>query len=40
MWKYPLRGIAESASTAIDYNFKTKARKPLDQQIKIHLPGF
>lgn len=30
MWKYPLRGIAESASTSIDYNFKTRARKPLD----------
>lgn len=40
MWKYPLRGIAESASTSIDYSFKTRARKPLDQQIKIHLPGF
>jgi hypothetical protein len=35
-----LRGIAESASTSIDYHFKTKARKPLDQSLNIKLPGF
>lgn len=40
VWKYPLKGIAESASTNIDYHFKTKARKILKETIKISLPGF
>ena len=40
IWKYPIRGIAESASTAIDFHFKTKSRKPLKESIKIRLPGF
>jgi hypothetical protein len=40
VWKYPLRGIAESASTSIDYHFKTRARRPHDEQIRIVLPGF
>ena len=40
VWKYPLRGIAESASTQIDYHFKTRARKPHDEILKISLPGF
>lgn len=31
VWKYPLMGIAESASSQIDYYFKTRARKPLDE---------
>ena len=39
VWRYPLRGIAESASTAIDYHFKTRARKPVEENIKIVLPG-
>ena len=39
VWRYPLRGIAESASTQIDYHFKTRARKPLAEEIKINLPG-
>ena len=40
VWKYPLRGIAESASTQIDYHFKTRARKPHDETLRIVLPGF
>lgn len=40
VWKYPLRGIAESASAAIDYHFKTRARKPHDETLRIVLPGF
>lgn len=40
VWKYPLRGIAESVSTQIDYHFKTRARKPLEETLKIILPGF
>lgn len=40
VWKYPLRGIAESASTQIDYHFKTRARQPHDETLQIVLPGF
>ena len=40
VWKYPLRGIAESASAATDYHFKTRARKPYDESLRIVLPGF
>jgi len=40
VWRYPLRGIAESASTQIDYHFKAKCRKPLEENIQINLPGF
>jgi len=40
VWKYPLRGIAESTSSQIDYHFKTRARKPLEENIQINLPGF
>ena len=40
VWKYPLRGIAESASTQTDYHFKTRARKPHDETLRIVLPGF
>lgn len=40
VWKYPLRGIAESASSQIDYHFKTRARKPHDETLRIVLPGF
>lgn len=40
VWRYPLRGIAESASTNIDYHFKTRARKPFEETLKIYLPGF
>lgn len=40
VWKYPLRGIAEAVSTSIDYHFRTRARQPLEEQIKIVLPGF
>lgn len=35
-----MKGIAESASTVIDYHFKTKARKPIEDTLKIVLPGF
>lgn len=40
VWRYPLKGIAESASTQIDYHFKTKARKPIEETLRIMLPGF
>lgn len=40
VWKYPLRGIAESASSQTDYHFKTRARKPHDETLRIVLPGF
>jgi len=40
VWKYPLRGIAESASTTINYHFRTRARQPFEEKIKINLPGF
>jgi hypothetical protein len=40
VWRYPLKGIAESASSIVDYHFKTKARKAIDETIEIALPGF
>lgn len=40
VWKYPLRGIAESASTQIDFYFRTRARRPFEDSLKINLPGF
>jgi hypothetical protein len=40
VWRYPLRGIAESTSNTINYHFRTKARQPYEEQIKIVLPGF
>jgi hypothetical protein len=40
IWRYPLRGIAESASTNVDFHFKTKARKPYEETLKLVLPGF
>jgi hypothetical protein len=40
VWKYPLRGIAESASNSINYHFRTRARQPFEEKIKINLPGF
>ena len=39
VWKYPLRGIAESASTSIDYYFRTKARRPFEDTLHVNLPG-
>lgn len=39
-WRYPLRGIAESTSNITDFHFKTRARKPLDENFEIELPGF
>jgi len=40
VWKYPLRGIAESASNTINYHFRTRARQPFEESLKIVLPGF
>ena len=40
IWKYLIRCIAENASTAIDFHFKTKSKKPIKKSIKIRLPGF
>lgn len=40
VWKYPIRGIAESASTTIDFYFKTRARRPFNETLNINLPGF
>jgi hypothetical protein len=40
VWKYPLRGIAESASNTINYHFRTRARQPMEESIRIVLPGF
>jgi hypothetical protein len=40
VWKYPIRGIAESVSNTIDYYFKTRARRPFNETLKINLPGF
>ena len=40
VWRYPLKGIAESASTNIDFHFKTRARKPFEETLKLLLPGF
>ena len=39
VWKYPIRGIAESVSQQIDFNFKKKSRQQLRELIKIKLPG-
>jgi len=39
VWKYPLRGIAESASTSIDYYFRTKSRRPFEDTLQVNLPG-
>ena len=35
-----MRGIAESTSNVTDFHFKTRARKPLEEQFDIELPGF
>lgn len=40
VWKYPIRGIAESASTTIDYYFRTRSRRPFSETLNINLPGF
>lgn len=40
VWKYPLRGIAESASNSTDFHFRTRARQPFEETLKINLPGF
>jgi hypothetical protein len=40
VWKYPIRGIAESASTTIDYYFRTRSRRPFQETLNITLPGF
>ena len=40
VWRYPLKGIAESASTAVDYHFKSRARKPYEETLQLRLPGF
>ena len=38
-WKYPIKGITESISNLVSYNFKTKSRVPLESNLKINLPG-
>lgn len=40
VWKFPLKGIAESASQAIDFHFRTRARRPYEETLRINLPGF
>jgi hypothetical protein len=40
IWRYPIKGIAESASTSTDFHFKTRSRKAYQEEIKIKLPGF
>ena len=40
VWKYPLRGIAESASNQIDFYFRTRARRPFEDTLRVNLPGF
>lgn len=38
-WKYPIKGITEAISQNISFNFKTKARIPIEKEIKINLQG-
>ena len=38
-WRYPLKGITESESQGIDFNFRTKSRAKLDNDMHIKLPG-
>lgn len=38
IWKYPIRGIAELASTSLDYVFKSKARQTLSKELEVVLP--
>ena len=37
IWKYPIKGIAESVSHSTDFLFKCKARTQLDEKIKVKL---
>ena len=38
-WRYPIKGVTESISNSVTFNFKTKAREILNREMKIHLPG-
>ena len=38
IWKYPIRGIAELASTSLDFVFKSKARQTLSKELEVVLP--
>lgn len=38
-WKYPIKGITEAISQNISFGFKTKARIPIEKELKISLQG-
>jgi len=38
-WRYPLRGITESYTSASDFYLKTKCRVRLDKELRINLSG-
>mmetsp|Transcript_17483 Transcript_17483/g.8243 ORF Transcript_17483/g.8243 Transcript_17483/m.8243 type:complete len:119 (-) Transcript_17483:393-749(-) len=38
-WKYGIRGIAEKSKTGIDYFYRTRTRKRIDDSMKVQLEG-
>ena len=38
-WKFPIVGITESASSTIDYTFKTRCRQKIEREVRFSLPG-
>lgn len=38
-WRYPLKGVTESYSTASDFVLKTKCRVKYETELKLVLPG-
>ena len=36
-WKYPIKGVTEYISNSVAYSFKTKARKQLQEELRISL---
>lgn len=38
-WKFPVKGVTECLSKGMNLNFKTKARVPLETQLRLQLPG-
>lgn len=38
-WKFPIKGVTECLSKGMNLQFKTKARVPLETQLRLQLPG-
>jgi len=38
-WKYPIKGVTESVSNTVLYNFKTKCREKFEDEFRVYLQG-